>query len=78
MGAHGERDANTTHTTGLPFDFFNGTKIFFHRVLRLSGEPYAGVDRSILRMKVGSARKASQKFFSGAVDFYGGKLNTHQ
>ncbi len=54
--------------------FFNGTEIFFHRVLILLREPYAGVEGSILylRMRVGPAPEASQKKYFGAVEFNGG------
>ncbi len=53
--------------------FFNCTEIFFHRVLILLREPCAGVEGSILylRMRVGPAPEASQKKYFGAVEFNG-------
>ncbi len=53
--------------------FFNGTEIFFQRVLILLREPYAGLEGSILylRMRVGPGPAAlGEKLFEAKLDFW--------
>ncbi len=54
--------------------FYKGIGLFFHRGLAASREPYAGIEGSILhlRMRVRPSSEASQNFWSGAFEFHGG------